>query len=846
MGYLLRRKYVSIQYYYMICLNTQFRRHMKSLEAIVKRMEAPLSFTVEDAYERLSLVKNLETFMASQSKRIGEELNYDIPEPQRNMIENISHTLTNIFVDYDSLSPEHKKGRLSEAIGQIAELKSIMKILAGISKNNESSSIPGDSGNARDMLSRPVQSIRGIGSRIAALLAKKNLHTIEDMLYFLPRRYEDRRIIYPITETNQGSRQTIVGTIVHSGIHFYGKKRIFEITVDDGHGILKAKWFKGRESFLRGTLKVGRRVILTGEICGTPFEKTIIHPDFEILDDDEDRLVHFKRIVPIYSETEGLYQKTLRRIMWQIVQDYAHLLTSPIPEEIFRKNSMLAFHEAIRQAHFPDTDQEISAYQKNRSDAHRTLIYNEFFYFQLAMALKKRDRIVEQGISFRAGGERLKKFLNSLPFALTVAQQRVIGEIEQDMTSIGSMNRLIQGDVGSGKTVVSMAAMIIACESGYQSSLMVPTEILAEQHYMNIKGWSEKIGLKAELLTGSLKAAEKRVVQASVLNGETDILIGTHALIQAGITFRKLGLVVIDEQHRFGVIQRAALGKKGMIPDVLVMTATPIPRTLAMTVYGDLDVSVIDEMPPGKKMIRTKVFSEGQRNRVYDIIRREIKKGHQAFIVYPLVEESEDLDLKDASHMADHLQREIFSDCHVGLIHGRMTAGEKDRVMADFVGKKLKILVATTVIEVGIDIPAASLMVVEHAERFGLSQLHQLRGRVGRSDVPSWCILLTQPDVSGDARKRLSIMEETSDGFRIAEEDLAIRGPGEFMGIRQSGLPDFHVADIIRDGEILNDAKCDAFALVDDDPRLQRPDHLVIKEEMLRRWGDGLDLIRTG
>jgi ATP-dependent DNA helicase RecG len=391
-----------------------------------------------------------------------------------------------------------------------------------------------------------------------------------------------------------------------------------------------------------------------------------------------------------------------------------------------------------------------------------------------------------------------------------------------------------------------MAAMVIACENGYQAAMMAPTEILAEQHYRNLQGLSETVGLRIELLTGSLKTAEKKEFQERLLNGEIDIAIGTHALIQEGVVFRNLGLAVIDEQHRFGVIQRAMLRKKGIIPDVLVTTATPIPRTLAMTVYGDLDVSVIDELPPGKKEIRTKVFFESQRKRVYEIVRREVNKGNQVFIVYPLVDESENLDLKDANRMAEHLQKEIFPEYQIGLIHGRMKGAEKDRVMAEFIGRSLQILVSTTVIEVGIDIPQASLMIIEHAERFGLSQLHQLRGRVGRSDIPSFCILLAHHSGSDDSRKRLCIMEETNDGFRIAEEDLAIRGPGEFMGTRQAGVPDFRVASIIRDGRILSDAKTDAFTLVEDDPRLEKPEHLLLRETLLQRWGGRFDLAGTG
>jgi ATP-dependent DNA helicase RecG len=817
---------------------------MESMEKIVEKIEAPLSFAAGNGYNRLPLVKNLGTVMTFLLRRLRQELNSKPQHPNGEM-DRLSGELLELFDGYDSLSPEQKKARLVEAICHVSTLKALAKnSLVPPEEGLQTSTQHKEKGN--ELLSRPLVSIRGVGPRTASLLARKNLITIEDLLYFLPRRYEDRRTVCRISETVPGIKQTVSGMITLADIRFYGRRKIFEVTIDDSHEALKAKWFKGREALLRGAFQPGKRVILTGEVSGFPFEKEMIHPDFEILGDNEDQLLNFKRIVPVYSETEGLHQKTIRRIIWQVVRDYARFLKSHIPGEICRKLRFMEIRDAIRQVHFPESDQEIESYQESRSDAHRTLIYDEFFFFQLAMALRKRGEVLEQGIAFRTGGEILERFYGALPFTLTPAQKRVIAEIERDMTSVRNMNRLLQGDVGSGKTVVSMAAMIIACENGYQAAMMAPTEILAEQHYRNLRVWSEMIGLKIELLTGGLKTAEKKEFQARLLNGEIDIAIGTHALIQEGITFRNLGLVVVDEQHRFGVIQRAALRKKGIAPDVLVMTATPIPRTLAMTVYGDLDVSVIDELPPGKKPIRTKVFFETQRSRVYEIIRREVQKGNQIFIVYPLVDESENLDLKDAKRMAEHLQKEIFPDYQIGLIHGRMKGAEKDQVMAAFIGKRLQILVSTTVIEVGIDIPEASLIVIEHAERFGLSQLHQLRGRVGRSDIASFCILLAQHSRSDDTRRRLRIMEETNDGFRIAEEDLAIRGPGEFMGTRQAGLPDFRVASIIRDGRILNDARADAFALIEDDPRLEKPEHLQLRETLLHRWGGRLDLIKTG
>ena len=819
---------------------------MDSLEKMVEKMEAPLIFAAEGAYERLSLVRNLETVITSLARRIKNRADGGIPKSQGSEIKRIACLLLKLFNRFDNMPNEEKKGRLAEAIRHVDEMKAILKNISAKLEDEKRSSTPKNEGNAHDVLSSHVRSLRGVGPRLAECFAKKSLFTIEDLLYFLPRQYEDRRIICRISELVPGLRQTILGKVTHSGIHFYGKRRIFEISVNDGHGLLKAKWFKGRDSFLRSTFTLGKRVVLTGDVSIFPFENEMIHPDYEILDDSEDQSLNFKRIVPIYSESEGLHQKTMRRIMWQCVHNYVHLLQNPVPDEVSRKHRLMDVREAVRRLHFPDADQNVQTYQEARSDAHRTLIFGEFFSFQLGLALQKSAGIIEQGISFQKDRGMKRRFYDALPFTLTGAQRRVIAEIERDMGASRSMNRLLQGDVGSGKTVVSMVAMITACENGYQSTLMAPTEILAAQHYRNLKGWSEKVGINTELLTGSIKAADKRKTLERLQSGEIDILIGTHALIQEGIVFRKLGLVVIDEQHRFGVIQRAALRKKGMVPDLLVMTATPIPRTLAMTVYGDLDVSMIDELPPGKKTIRTKVFFEDQRSSVYDIIHREIRTGNQVFIVYPLVEESDNLELRDATRMAGHLQREVFPHCQVGLIHGRMKAVEKDRMMADFTGKKIQILVATTIIEVGIDIPEASLMVIEHAERFGLSQLHQLRGRVGRSDISSRCILLAQHNGSDDARKRLRIMEETNDGFRIAEEDLAIRGPGEFMGTKQSGLPDFRIANIIRDSRILSDAKDAAFALVEEDPRLERPDHLPIKEVMLRRWGGRLDLGRTG
>ena len=816
---------------------------MVFLSQIVKKMEAPVAYASENAYRRLAQVKNLETVMTALLRQFKERIREEVHRSRKEALDGPCDQLILLFSGYDELTAEKKGERLSRATPLLANLKAIMESLP---ETDEKIVRSGDgSRQERNRLSESVQLIHGVGPQAAALLAKKNLFTIEDLLYFIPRRYEDRRTVSRIAETVPGRRQTVIGRIAKAESRFYGRRRIFEVHVDDGSGILKAKWFKGREALLRTALKTESRVILTGEVSGFPFDPEMVHPDFEILNERDDQLLHFKRIVPIYSETEGLHQKTLRRIQWKVVRDFTHLVESPIPGELLRKRHLMEIPDAIRQVHFPGNDQVIDAFQEVRSDAHRRLVYDEFFFFQLGMALKKSGEALDQGIPFRVMGKRLNEFYGSLPFRLTSAQQRVIAEIERDMASTRCMSRLLQGDVGSGKTVVAMAAMITACDNGYQSAIMAPTEILAEQHYRTLKGWAGRLGLQIGLLTGRLKPAEKKELLRRIADGEIDLIVGTHALIQEEVNFHRLGLVVIDEQHRFGVIQRARLRKKGQIPDVLVMTATPIPRTLAMTIYGDLDLSVIDELPPEKKPVRTKLFFETQRSRVYEIIRREVEKGNQVFIVYPLVKESEKLDLKDATRMADYLGKAVFPDYPIGLVHGQMKPDEKDRMMTDFVEKRVHILVSTTVIEVGIDIPAASLMVVEHAERFGLSQLHQLRGRVGRSEIPSYCILMTQKSGSPDSRRRLRIMERTNDGFEIAEEDLAIRGPGEFIGTRQSGLPDFRIASILRDGRILGEAKEDAYGLVEDDPGLESPHHHALREVLLKKWGGRLELAKT-
>ncbi|MBN2224206.1 MAG: ATP-dependent DNA helicase RecG, partial [Deltaproteobacteria bacterium] len=621
---------------------------MEAVLKVLNKIENPLIFLSRDSYKNLPIVRDLERTM---SGFLGE-LTMAFAE---NAVSNSDKTiagLQKVFQGFDGLPVPDRKRRIDAALVYIRELKALCAEPSQSPPAAPALHEPEDRPICLKKLALDVQYVKGVGPKVSALLSRKGLKKVEDMLYFLPRRYEDRRQIQPISAVAVGARETVVGTVTDVGVKRYRSRRVLEVTIGDTTGLITAKWFQGNFSYLAKRFKAGQQIILTGEVKVYLYGKEMLHPDYEVLDEADDEMIHFKRIVPIYSETEGLHQKYIRRIMMRVVTEYAHCVSSPIPEDICRRNRLVDIGYAIRNAHFPDHDQDIEALNDLRSPARRRLVFDEFFFFELGMALKRAGHVFEPGISFSTGGPLVERFYDILPFEMTGAQKRVVGEIEADMARPHPMHRLLQGDVGSGKTAVSMAAMVTACEAGYQAAIMAPTEILAAQHFNNISGWAETLGIEAALLTGNMKAAGRRKIAAGIESGEIGIVVGTHALIQEGVSFKNLGFVVIDEQHRFGVIQRAALREKGLNPDVLVMTATPIPRTLAMTVYGDLDLSVIDEMPPGKKPIKTKVFYEKSRERVYEIIRKEVEKGNQAFIVYPLVEESEALDLKDATSMA--------------------------------------------------------------------------------------------------------------------------------------------------------------------------------------------------
>lgn len=700
-----------------------------------------------------------------------------------------------------------------------------------------------------DHLQKPIQYVKGVGPKIAKLLGKKGILTVEDALYFLPRCYEDRRNLKKISELKVGKKETSFGEILISGIVLYQNKerKIFEAIVGDGSGTVVLKWFQGNEKYLKERFKKGRKLIFSGEVRWFNHKKEIHHPDVEMIDGDiEKDYLNFKRIVPIYSETEGLNQRILRRIMKNLVDNFANYIKSYVPQEVIERQDLINISEAFKRVHFPPETESIELLNAQKSDAHRRIIFEEFFILELIMALKRRGTSLEIGTSFKSDGILVQRLLDRLPFQLTKAQKRVLNEIKADLEKPHPMNRLIQGDVGCGKTIVAVLGSLYVIECGFQVAIMAPTEVLAEQHYINIHRLLEPLGVKVALLTSNIKGREREIIYEEIEDGKVKFVVGTHAIIQEEVEFARLGLAIIDEQHKFGVIQRALLKKKGRNPDVLVMTATPIPRTLAMTIYGDLDVSIIDEMPPGRMPIQTSVLLESQRSKVYKMIEEEVRKGRQAFIVYPIIEESEKLDLRDATKMAEHLQKDIFPYFKVGLLHGRMRSDEKEAIMLDFKEMKIQILVATTVIEVGIDIPNASIMIIEHAERFGLSQLHQLRGRIGRGKYPSKCILLAQYRSSEEAKVRLKVMEKTNDGFKIAEEDLALRGPGDFFGIRQSGLPDFRVANLIRDTQILIEARKEAFRIIQEDPELREPIHTELREILKKRWGNRMELATVG
>jgi ATP-dependent DNA helicase RecG len=687
-------------------------------------------------------------------------------------------------------------------------------------------------------LSTQLQYVKGVGPQRARLLEKKGLTTIEEALFFIPIRHEDRTQLTALRAIQVGQVVTCAGTIAGISPPPPGRPRApLVLLLRDASGYGTATLF-GR-GWLTRVLQRGHKVILHGRGARFKDKITLQVQDWELVESDEDEPIHAGALVPVYSSTEGLPQRALRSLMWRLVEAHAGDVAETLPDALRRRRHLLPLAEALGGAHFPQSEAQ-------RATAHHRLAFEDFLLLQLGLAILRSRTTRQRGIAMSPPGLLVRRLREALPWPLTGAQERVWTEIRTDMAAPFPMHRLLQGDVGSGKTIVAALAVLTAIEAGYQAAVMAPTEILAEQHFMTFQRLLEPLGVPATLLTSALRTRERTARRGALKAGDIGCVIGTHALVQARVEFRRLGLVVVDEQHRFGVAQRARLKAKGERPDVLVMTATPIPRTLALTLYGDLDVSVLDELPPGRLPVITRARAESSRPQIYAFLREQVGAGRQIYVVYPLIEESEAMDLKAATDMARRLQTGVFPDLVVGLLHGRLSFDAKDEIMRRFKAGEIHVLVSTTVIEVGIDVANASVMLIEHAERFGLSQLHQLRGRVGRGPWKSYCILLTSGRLGEDAERRVQAMVETGDGFRIAEVDLQLRGPGEFFGTRQSGLPEFRVADLLRDAALLEDARREAQTIVAADPELRAPEHQGLRNALLARWRGKLGLASVG
>jgi ATP-dependent DNA helicase RecG len=741
-------------------------------------------------------------------------------------------------------------------------------------------------------LSTPVQYVKGVGPRIAELLAGKGIHTVGDLLHYLPFRYEDRLNPRGIAELRAGEMATVVAEVRNSGLFRTRRMPIFQLTVGQGRTRLRCLWFNA--TYLQDKFVPGQMIALYGKVEEDPRsrELQIMQPQFEMLGEAGDsengadkkaaESLEIGRIVPIYEAIGRLTPRWFRRIIHTALDNLTPDLPEPIPAAVRSHLGLISPRAALWNVHWPEPGESLEQLQSSRTPAHIRMIFDELFFVELGLELKRRQQKAQTGIAFRLDDRARAAIKKILPFHPTAAQKRVLKEIAADMEKPYPMRRLLQGDVGSGKTIVAFEAAIIAIENGCQVALMAPTEILAQQHYFSARRILENAGYRIVLLTGSLESDRKREIRRHIAQGNAQLVIGTHALLEEKVEFAKLGLVIVDEQHRFGVMQRLKLMKKSGEsgedsyvgaaavgtgaparpaerssavapptvngePDVLVMTATPIPRTLALTLYGDLDLSVLDELPPGRTPIVTRCVSDEESPKVWEFVRKQVAAGHQAYVVYPVIAENEESELKAAIKMYRELSGKIFADLKVGLLHGRLDAELKDQVMRMFQRGELQILVATTVIEVGVDVPNATVMVIEHAERFGLAQLHQLRGRIGRGAAKSYCVLMTGGKISEDGQKRLDAMARTNDGFKIAELDLELRGPGEFFGTRQAGLPSFRVANIIRDAQLLEAAKRDAAAV------LTGPNAEISAEEISRalvymrvRWQHTYGLVEVG
>ncbi|MCL0030355.1 ATP-dependent DNA helicase RecG [Thermodesulfovibrionales bacterium] len=799
----------------------------------VEPLRKILELEHKKGYVDSAVIGGLDRFLRNWASRAIES----ITTPQ---LLNRFHKLL-INSNYASLTKQQRQQWVNDVLDFLAEAEGRERDPQQAIKLPRAVSRPSPPAKRWDIDS-PITVIKGISSSLATKFNKLGVKTIRDLLYFFPRRHLDYSQRKSISQLVDGEEQTIIANVWQAQVASLGGRRGTEAIVGDETGNVRVVWFN--QPYLAKKLVTNTRIVLSGRVSLFSGRHVFESPEWELVEDKE--LIHTGCLVPLYPLTQGLRPRQVRKLMKEVIDQWAWQVEDFLPDQIKRRCNLLELSQAITQAHYPEDEA-----MKNR--ARVRLAFDELFLLQMGVLSKKRHWQESQlGSPFSITRQVLDTFLKSLPFALTIAQQKVLNELLADLEKPRPMSRLLQGEVGSGKTVVATAALLMAAANGYQGAFMAPTEILAEQHFTNICQLLSRMSyqqgegylysyfgllsrpLTIALLIGDITQSRKQELHQRISEGNIDIVTGTHALIQKGVEFRQLGLAVVDEQHRFGVTQRSALRQKGFSPHLLVMTATPIPRTLALTIYGDLDLSVIDQLPPGRQEIKTKWLKPGQRNSAYAFIRRQVANGHQAFIICPLIEESETVQAKAAIAEYQRLSEEVFPDLRLGLLHGRMSVMEKDKVMRCFRSGELDILVSTPVVEVGIDVPNAVVMLVESADRFGLSQLHQFRGRVGRGQEQSYCLLLAE-NPSEVARQRLDIIEKIQDGFTLAEEDLRLRGPGEFFGTRQSGLPDLRMAKL-SDVGLLELARSEAVKLFETDPGLEKSEHRLLDKELARVW----------
>ncbi|RJO66112.1 MAG: ATP-dependent DNA helicase RecG [Myxococcales bacterium] len=799
------------------------------LQAALPDLRRPLILAARRDFAALPRMEGLERRMASLLSPLES---FAYPKLIADKLERLSA----LFSGFQDAPDKDRKTRILAALATIDSLE--------IRQPQEETGAPAASRPDRRPLDMSVQFLKGVGPRVAQLLAGKNLLTIEDLLFFLPRRYEDHRRmgkIAGLVPGEYGQSQGIVAAVSAPVLRF--RKRPYEMMVQDDTGICQLTWFHYAGRTMTAKLAVGQRVRFGGKVGLFRGRKQIVHPDVEPLEGDEE-LVPGPPIHAVYPEIQGITKRRLAAIVQAAAARYTALIDDPLPPELLQAEGLPALGDAVRFLHNPDAEADVEALNAGKSPQQTRLAFDELFFVQLALAQKRQGVKAAPSVAHKRLNSLATRFYRNFPHKLTEAQKRVLLEIVDDLTSPKPMNRLLQGDVGSGKTIVAILSALLVIENGRQAALMAPTEILAEQHYKTFLSLCDFPEVHAELLTSDLRRAEKRAICEGIESGEVNFAVGTHALIQEGVAFRDLGYVIVDEQHRFGVSQRLALQQKGRRPDCLVMTATPIPRSLSLTLYGDLDVSIIDELPAGRQPIETCVLWMSERAAMERELERHLAAGRQAYVITPLISESDKLDAADAESEHAALTSR-FSDRRVGLLHGRLSVAEKETVMRDFRDGAYDILVATSVVEVGVDVPNATVMAVQHAERFGLSQLHQLRGRIGRGQHPSVCFLMCEK-VGENARERLSILEQTTDGFRIAEKDLELRGPGDFMGTRQVGEPVFLHANLVRDYDLLLRARCVAQAILERDPALSHAEHLRLQAELKTRWEEKLGFLGIG